>query len=66
MKKIKTPKCPACGSAKVVVIVYGLPLPKAFEMEEKGLVKLGGCCIDDDSPRWHCNDCQHDWGKMKI
>ena len=39
-------------------------IENALEKEiEQGKVKLGGCCISDDSPQFHCNDCGTDWGK---
>lgn len=38
---------------------------KKLEKElEQGKVKLGGCCISDDSPKYHCTDCGKEWGKM--
>lgn len=39
-------------------IVYGLPGP---DFSYEGMI-LGGCCIDDDSPDWHCEDCRWEWG----
>ena len=53
--------CPNCKSNKVVPIAYGLP---GFEMREeaiKGKIHLGGCMIEDDSPDFHCNECEHEW-----
>lgn len=55
--KRKPRKCPACGSSRVVVILYGMPLPEMVEQEKAGRVFLGGCCIGNDDPRWHCLDC---------
>jgi|GEM_PF-4738412 len=28
--------------------------PELFEKADKGLVMLGGCCIEDDSHKWYC------------
>ena len=52
MKKPR--KCPTCGSTDVIEIVYGYPSYEAFIQAEKGEIKLGGCCIDGDSPKWYC------------
>jgi len=38
----------------VIPIVYGYPGPELFEQAEKGLVKLGGCCVEPDNPEWYC------------
>jgi hypothetical protein len=38
----------------VIPIVYGFPSHELFEEAEKGLVKLGGCCVKQDSPEWYC------------
>ena len=29
---------------------------------EEGRVELGGCAIEEDSPRWSCEECGHRWG----
>lgn len=39
--------CPNCGSRNVVKIVYGYPPYEMFLKEERGEIKLGGCCISD-------------------
>ena len=39
------PKCPSCGSRKVVRIVYGMPGPELVEAYERGEVQLGGQCV---------------------
>lgn len=61
---LKRPACPACGSGDVAEIRYGLPAHGDRELwqavEEKRVV-LGGCCIWDADPRWHCNHCGHRW-----
>ena len=31
-------------------------------MESEGLIRLGGCMVDWDSPYWHCSRCDHEWG----
>ncbi len=61
-------KCPKCGSSEVMHILFGLPTPEAFEMEKRGEVVLGGCCVgiseDGSTPKRHCKKCGHEWGKM--
>ena len=26
----------------------------------------GGCCVEDESPAYHCNSCGHDFGKQTL
>lgn len=57
-------RCPECGSIDVTEIVYGLicaPSPELEKSMEKGKTRLGGCCIDSDSPSHECNACFHSW-----
>ncbi len=54
-----SPKCPQCGSSNVAEIFWGMP---AFDedLERKlndGSIVLGGCCVSQADPDWHCNDC---------
>lgn len=49
--------CPACGKAKVVKIVYGLPTPDAAEDADAGRIILGGCCLTEIGPAWGCLAC---------
>jgi hypothetical protein len=53
--------CPSCQSGAVISIIYGLPGPEAIKEAEEGLIALGGCCVDDDNPRWKCKACEHEW-----
>lgn len=61
-------KCPKCNSADVAEICYGYPGPDAMDDIEKelkeGKIKLGGCCIEPDSPKWECNACEWQFGKV--
>jgi transposase-like protein len=63
---MKPPKCPNCKSTNVGVIFWGYPLVKNKEQFEKdlasGKIHLGGCCISDDDPKWHCNSCKNEFG----
>jgi len=29
--------------------------------EQEGKIILGGCCVTDDDPDWHCKECKHEW-----
>ena len=49
-------KCPKCNN-KLTEIVYGMPSSELFEAEERGEVILGGCCVSDDDPKYHCKKC---------
>jgi len=35
------PKCPECGSEKIVIIIYGIPGHGLLESSHKGEVMLG-------------------------
>lgn len=58
----RPPKCPDCGSTRPRPIAYGEPDAELEEKAENGDVVLGGCCIFDDSPAWHCYGCGHRYG----
>ena len=32
-----------------------------LEDEERAYIVLGGCCVTEDDPEWHCKDCDHEW-----
>lgn len=58
-------RCPKCGSEKIAPILYGMP---AFDEEmERQLnnqeLYLGGCCVSDNDPQYHCFGCGKDFGK---
>jgi hypothetical protein len=60
----RAPKqCPACGGTSVAEIVRGMPAYDA-DLErriEEGRIVLGGCCLSDDDPEWHCSRCHQEW-----
>jgi rubredoxin len=60
----KTRICPKCGLKVVIEIIYGLPSFEGFELAEAGKVILGGCVISEDSPRWHCKKCGHEFDNV--
>ena len=53
--------CPACHQKTGVEIVYGMPGGDLAEMEERGEIVLGGCCIDLANPDRQCTACGHTW-----
>ena len=61
MPRRTTSKCPKCDSRNIVPIMFGYPGPGPVEDSVKGKVHLGGCIVDIDNPKWHCNDCERDW-----
>ena len=55
-------ECPICSKKELIPIVYGFPGPELFEESEKGLVKLGGCCLPHPYYQgiihYYCNSCK--------
>ena len=58
---MKKPKCPKCGSSKVIEIIDGVPSSELGDQEEHDEIKLGGCCIGINEPNWYCKTCGHEW-----
>ncbi len=60
--KTKPEVCPECGG-KLLPILYGEPTPETCEAYHKGLLILGGCCINVNKdgyltmPQWQCKNC---------
>ena len=53
-------ECPKCSSKEnVVPIRYGMPGPKMQQDYYEGKIKLGGCCIEENDPKWYCNKCEY-------
>ena len=60
MTKKFVKKCSKCSSAESVVpIRYGMPGPKMQQDSYDGKIKLGGCCIEENAPKWYCNKCEY-------
>ncbi|GAB6174526.1 hypothetical protein JCM15765_40040 [Paradesulfitobacterium aromaticivorans] len=57
--------CPRCGSRNTATTLRGMPAwsPELQEKIDKGEVVLGGCCITDCDPSYHCNECKNDFGR---
>ena len=47
------PLCPVCGRT-TIPIAYGMPGPGLMELAERGVVRLGGCVIEDNQPTHEC------------
>ena len=60
-RRLEPPPCSSCTSDDVVPIVYGMPGLDLAEQAEDGKVALGGCCIGEDDPEWHCKECGFEW-----
>jgi rubredoxin len=54
--------CPECDAGKnVIPVVYGKPGRDLIEREARGEIKLGGCCVTNESARYHCRACGLDF-----
>lgn len=59
-------KCPFCGKTDIAEILYGMPFfsDKLQKELEEGRIILGGCCISENNPEYHCNNCSKDFPKI--
>lgn len=60
----RRPPCPLCLSKDILRIQYGMPSDETLEKSSAGKLVLGGCCISDQSPKWYCQACEHEFGKF--
>tara|TARA_Y100000022_G_C13170991_1_gene338617 strand:- start:96 stop:812 length:717 start_codon:yes stop_codon:yes gene_type:complete len=51
--------CPKCKSELILDITYGYPSEDSFKDES---FFSGGCCLDSDSPAYHCKSCGYEFG----
>lgn len=60
------PACPACASKNVATFVYGKPRLNRIIVEgfESGKIISGGCMIRKTAPKWHCHNCNKDFGRL--
>ena len=66
MKK-KSKQCPECGSDSIMPIIYGLiDDPEAIKKIENREFTTGGCCVEEDSPKWQCRACNKEFGKIDF
>lgn len=61
------PSCPKCASKDTCPIFYGYPSDEEeyLQLVAEKKIHPGGCCIDSDSARFHCNNCEFQWGKYR-
>jgi len=61
-----TVTCPQCGTAEPIEIVYGFPSSEMMEASAIGLISLGGCIVDESSPRFRCraDECRREFGEL--
>ncbi len=38
--------------------------PQVMQQIKDGEIETGGCCVDDNSPKWKCRDCEESFGKV--
>lgn len=57
-------ECPNCHGSFIAKILWGKPhfTDKLKEDLNAGRVVLGGCMVSLDDAKWHCNDCNTDFG----
>ena len=60
-KDWRRPVCLLCESRSVAKIAYGYPGREMLEDLDRGRIVLGGCCVTENDPEWHCKDCEHEW-----
>jgi hypothetical protein len=59
---MRKPKCPHCRTNdKVIEILYGMPTHDAYQDSLKGLLKIGGCIVDEKNPDWYCKRCKKEF-----
>ncbi len=58
--------CPRCDSPKIAPIAYGYPgnMDAYLKAVDEGVIILGGCLIEEESPSWGCTECHHRWGTL--
>ena len=61
------PNCPSCKSTHTCEIIYGYPseIEEYLKLVSEKKISPGGCVSNENSPLWHCNNCQYDWGKYE-
>ena len=62
---MKPKECPKCESSDMKEIIYGLPAEDFLKSDEAKKYYCAGCIVTKDDPAWHCDKCDHEWGKTK-
>ena len=62
MSKKSLKQCPKCSSKEnVIPIRYGMPGVEMQQDFHEGKIKLGGCGIVENAPKWYCNKCKYEF-----
>ena len=62
-KSTKKPKCPECrDNSNVIDIHFGYG---TLQETEKGAFVLNGCVINPQTPNFHCENCNIQFGRRK-
>lgn len=67
--------CKDCGSDEITVIFYGLPAwviidddyvldPRIEKYIKEKRIVLGGCVVNEDSPKYFCRKCSAKFGSI--
>jgi hypothetical protein len=57
------PLCPACGSAKVVATVHGIPTPAQLNAIKRGAAIAADREEWEGLSEWYCKSCGCDWSR---
>ena len=64
---MKSQTCLKCNGENIAEISYGYSTGDVLEESAKfDKIILGGCSIESNTPRWHCNDCKYRCGIARI
>jgi hypothetical protein len=55
------PTCPACGSADVAFVLWGMPSYEAEQAAQTRSIDFAGCCMTEDARNHACHACGHTW-----
>lgn len=55
-------RCPHCGAKDPIEILYGM-IPDISKVKDQR-IKMGGCVITPDSPKYACGKCNKRYGKL--
>ncbi|MFM9876128.1 MAG: hypothetical protein ACKVN8_07145 [Nitrosarchaeum sp.] len=64
--KLTIPSCLKCHSENISEIFYGYPgdMELYLKLVADQKIHPGGCTINTDSTKWHCNNCGTQWGQL--
>ena len=69
-REVKLVKCERCGSVNTIPIIYGYPSRDTMDAflaaSRRGEIRMGGCCVSEGMPTYHCKDCNRDSGSLVL